>query len=459
MATFKWSSLVDGSKITFNFNADVLDIDVNATAASAILARDKDGLAQLTILGKTVTLAGTIPENLTTTNVFFSQTGSQLMVGDNTTGVAGDPLPNNLTGTTQDDQIHGLGGADMLNGLAGHDLIYGNAGADNIVGSAGNDTVYAGPDADTVNYKGQADANILVRGGLGGDLIYGSLGNDRLNGDGDKDTIYGGLGKDVIEGGTEDDLIYGNQEDDLITVSGTSPVGQDTVFGGQGNDNINYANVLNSMNDAQLIYGNLGNDSIQGGLGADTVFGGQQDDTIKGGGGKDSLLGNLGNDSIEGNFGNDILVGGAGDDSLFGGKESDILEGGTGVDLLQGGRENTPQAGVNADVFVFSPGDSGATAATADTIADFHTIEDDLDLIFSGTAGNYLEQKVAGGYAEAFAQAQILMNQNAAVQYVFIAGDTNGYLFAHYGQSPVIDFSIILNNKSLVTDFGFSDII
>jgi Ca2+-binding RTX toxin-like protein len=455
MATYKWSNLADGSTINFNQNVDVLEIDVNVMAAKAELFRA--GGVTLKISGKSVTLAGVIPENLTTTNVDFTATGSQLIIGDNNVGVVGDPLANAINGTTQDDQLHGLDGADQFNGLAGDDLIFGGKGDDTIAGSAGNDTVLAEENADLVDYRGQTGL-ILVRGGAGNDSIWGGTSADKLYGELDSDTIRGGFGSDTIEGGPNDDLIYGNQENDKITVSGTDPVGQDTVYGGQGNDTIDYANVLNSANDSQLVYGNLGQDTILGGVGADTVYGGQENDTIRGGGGQDRLFGNLGEDLIYGNAANDILMGVGGNDTLYGGKQNDILEGGLGVDLLWGGTEPSPQANVNADVFVFSPGDSGATESAADVISDFLRIEDSLDLPTSGAAGNYVEQDLAGGYAQAIAQAQILMNQNAATLYVFIAGDTDGYLFARFG-GGLIDFSVILRKADLVTEFDFTDII
>ena len=101
-----------------------------------------------------------------------------------------------------------------------------------------------------------------------------------------------------------------------------------------------------------------------------------------------SLLGMLGlagtgNSSanrISGNAGANRLAGGAGGDTLSGLAGADKLLGDTGVDRLSGGSgSDTLTGGTGADVFVFARrSDSLFTAA--DTIADFRTGQDMIDL-------------------------------------------------------------------------------
>ena len=81
----------------------------------------------------------------------------------------------------------------------------------------------------------------------------------------------------------------------------------------------------------------LGGD-IDAGAGNDTVFGGSGNDDIDGGDGDDVLYGNAGNDEIDGDAGNDALYGGLGNDDLEGGTGTDRLLGGSGRDTLEGGQ-------------------------------------------------------------------------------------------------------------------------
>jgi Ca2+-binding RTX toxin-like protein len=92
---------------------------------------------------------------------------------------------------------------------------------------------------------------------------------------------------------------------------------------------------------------------FQGNNGADAFQGGSQADTLNGNAGNDTLGGGGGNDVISGGNGADVLIGGAGQDSLNGGGGS--------------------------DTFVFVAGGDSASGA-ADTIADFVSGLDKIDL-------------------------------------------------------------------------------
>ncbi len=56
-----------------------------------------------------------------------------------------------------------------------------------------------------------------------------------------------------------------------------------------------------------------------GGLGDDTIDGGAGDDALNGGSGDDTLLGGDGHDHLNGNAGDDWIVEGPGSDTIFGG--------------------------------------------------------------------------------------------------------------------------------------------
>ena len=52
------------------------------------------------------------------------------------------------------------------------------------------------------------------------------------------------------------------------------------------------------------------------------------------------LFGDLGNDTIEGRGGRDVLIGSVGNDTLLGGDDRDVLFGGAGADSLNGGADD-----------------------------------------------------------------------------------------------------------------------
>jgi hypothetical protein len=94
--------------------------------------------------------------------------------------VTGSEFVDNLSGSTADNLMYGLGGGDTLNG------------------SDGNDTIYGGNGLDTIN------------GGNDNDTLYGEAIRDNLSGGPGNDTIYGGANNDKIDGNDGDDILYAN---------------------------------------------------------------------------------------------------------------------------------------------------------------------------------------------------------------------------------------------------------
>jgi Ca2+-binding RTX toxin-like protein len=140
--------------------------------------------------------------------------------------------------------------------------------------------------------------------------------------------------------------------------------------------------------------------------------------TLTGDEGANRVVGNLGNNTLRGLAGNDTLVGGDGDDKL---------EGGVGRDNLSG------EAG--ADTFIFKNGDSPSTLSPLayDTVADFVSGLDKIDLSTVGVGGlaasAYTETTVASAaYATAF-NAAVAAMAGGTKQAVFVAGSTDGWLF------------------------------
>jgi serralysin len=146
-------------------------------------------------------------------------------------------------------------------------------------------------------------------------------------------------------------VIVGTNKTEVINI-GTTTVGTDMIFGGNGDDTIN----AGAGND--LVCGGNGGGVVNGGLGEDTLDGGNGNDTLRGGDGNDLILGGGGNDTLEGGNDNDILDGGAGTDILRGESGDDTLTGGSGPDSFNGGPGNdtatdfTPSQGDTKDISV-----------------------------------------------------------------------------------------------------------
>jgi hypothetical protein len=156
-------------------------------------------------------------------------------------------------------------------------------------------------------------------------------GTNELTGTSEPDTLDGMTASDTIRGLAGDDTIRGEPllvlrpDQPLPNTPGAAPVGDNTIFGNEGND------------------------AITAGLGSDTVEGGPGDDGISGAGGVSAqgfvapLSGPISSalaldtaDLLRGGDGSDTVPGQGGADSLFGDAGDDTLGGGTGADLLTG---------------------------------------------------------------------------------------------------------------------------
>lgn len=217
--------------------------------------------------------------------------------------------PLGLTAGDGNDTVAGNSGNDTIAGERGDDRLTGNSGSDVLLGGFGNDTLSGGADNDR------------LLGGEGNDLLQGSTGNDRLEGGSDEDTLQGGDG---------DDTLFGNDGHDVLQAGG----GANELHGNDGNDALTAGG-----SDANLLFGDAGNDTLTGGGGNDRLNGGTGDDRLSGGNGRDSLTGGTGADQLSGGTGADIFFIGEADaiDSItdFRRSDGDLLDlGGAGVDTV-----------------------------------------------------------------------------------------------------------------------------
>ncbi len=326
-------------------------------------------------------------------------------------GVSIDMSALRIFSTQTDDELIGTSEADVISGGAGDDIIDGGAGSDLLIDGDGDDIytvgrgdrIVLGEGNNQIQFSSDAasagDASVTYTIELPADVTYNDVflyrdadentyldyglysstiaatfnpildfasdpdinlnklvlttfGTDE--GDDLTDAIYGYLDSSNIFhlSGYQDDVFYLLDGDDDIVLSG----GNDTVYGGAGNDNIGV--IINPSNEVTpygyiKFYGEEGNDilgigdfngELYGGAGNDELIGGAGVDILDGGDGDDWLFAEGGNDTVYGGDGNDFIVnlaggavtvdGGAGNDFIvFDNEMNDIVDGGDGLDI------------------------------------------------------------------------------------------------------------------------------
>jgi Ca2+-binding RTX toxin-like protein len=181
--------------------------------------------------------------------------------------------------------------------------------------------------------------------------------------------------------------------DSYIKELGSNTVG-DVTFGTQE------ADILNGSNGDDTLLGGADNDTLNGDAGNDILYGDDGNDTLTGGGDVDQLYGGAGNDKLTANGNSSagsLLDGGDGDDELNASQERKAtLRGGAGNDKLsvqywndgidfEGGTGNDIFTGGHAgDTYRFNLGDG------QDTITDYQWSHSGspTDLLIFGAAVN-----------------------------------------------------------------------
>ena len=203
-------------------------------------------------------------------------------------------------------------------------------------------------------------------------------------------TNSGSITGDITSAGAAQDLIVNSG---TITGNVSLGVGKDSFRGGHlvgdlsmglGNDTVDaraaaVSGVISDAGGSDTYLVDGATRIVDTGAGVDTVFAWSSFQLSSGlevlqlqGFADLTGIGNAPANTMTGNAGDNRLLGGAGDDKLYGGSGDDILRGGLGVDRLTGGD--------GADTFIFARGQTGSTAASADTITDFAEGQDHINL-------------------------------------------------------------------------------
>ncbi len=200
---------------------------------------------------KTITLVFTElpdPTNVykTATSWLVFQNGSQLLLGDNSTGTTGDDGGSDtLTGTAGNDLLISFGASNTLNGGDGDDVLVTIGAAGGMSGGSGTDVFNGGNGIDTLaldNVAGLTGYTVDLLGGSGSvaatvpssftlsgiENVDGSDAADTITGDANGNMLWGWDGADSLSGGDGNDTLNGG-------------AGNDTLTGGNGTDTADYS--------------------------------------------------------------------------------------------------------------------------------------------------------------------------------------------------------------------------
>ena len=197
----------------------------------------------------------------------------------------GNDLANTLTGNAGNNLLNGGAGADIMMGGGRQRLLFRRqrrrcrdrerqAKAMTLVFS----TVHFTLSANVENLILQGDADLQGYGNSDANVIYGNIGNNLLNGGGGVDLLVGGAGNDTYFVDDPSDSCFEVANEGNDTVFATSNYGlaadvENLIL--QGNADLQaYGN-----NQANVIYGNAGNNLIKAAGGIDLMVGGAGDDT------------------------------------------------------------------------------------------------------------------------------------------------------------------------------------
>jgi Ca2+-binding RTX toxin-like protein len=244
----------------------------------------------------------------------------------------------------------------------------------------------------------------LYSQGVGDDIIFGNEGNDTINVWLDNDTVFAGQGNDsaYVVNGAGSPVYYMNEGNDTFVGESVFPM---TVVG--GNDSADGSDYIYTKGATNLVFGNGGNDIIEAGVGADTVVGGFGADIIFAGQGDNVIFGNESNDTILGSSdpGDDTVFAGQGDDTVNTGSDHDMINGNEGNDTIDGySGSDTISGGSGADVFLYDDsrhdGDHAAGGGTIELIADLDFAADRFDVAVQVTFAANVGAGIAASLGE-----------------------------------------------------------
>ena len=226
----------------------------------------------------------------------------------------------NAIGGTGADTITGNGVANWLQGNAGNDTLNGGSGDDRLSGGSGTNALNGGSGSDTADYSAGVTAAVSANLGTGAATYNAGAAHDNFN---SVENIRGSVFSDTLTGDGNANVIEGN-------------LGNDTLDGAAGLDTVSYANAsagvtVNLATAAAQNTVSAGSDTLSN---FENILGSDFNDTLSGNGLANVITGGAGNDSLDGAGGADTLAGGFGDDIYAIDNAGDVISeaGGEGID-------------------------------------------------------------------------------------------------------------------------------
>ncbi len=220
-----------------------------------------------------------------------------------------------------DDVIETGDGHDVIIGGAGHDTIHAGGGDDIIIGDDGLwRSAAAGDGLGRVESAIRATGfDDVIHAGDGNDIIIGGLGNDFIDVGAGEDVALGDDGIILFRNRTDVEVVFltniDRGGDDTITAEGTEGdnvligmLGDDLIIGGDDDDVIAGDLVLLELSPVEAaLPGQSAAQRLVSMIGVRPDLAG--DDTIFGGPGNDIIMAGFGDDIIDGGPGQDFMIG------------------------------------------------------------------------------------------------------------------------------------------------------
>jgi trimeric autotransporter adhesin len=385
---------------TLTFSAAVALSGTDLSAISSIETID------LQTTASSISVTDTVATTNGVANLAITENGN-LAITVNASGLTSANAVTVTFDATTADSLVGGSGNDTFKQLLDDDAVI---GTNTITGGSGTDTIY-------LNLVGGTTTNHVFGAGITGIEKVNFWAPASTDADTSADVV--GITVDAANLATGETMTITASSYDLVDTS--TGITVSTTYAGKI-----VVNASAETTGSFVITGGTAGDSLLGGSGADTLTGGSGSDTLSGGTGADSLNGGAGTDSLVGGVGNDVIDGGA---------SADTITGGDGIDTITLGSGN--------DVVIYSAVSDSNSSTGVDTITDFATAEDKLEITLSYSTLN-TDQTVsaarvdtAGTGVDGVSAANDKLT-GARGEWAY---DTNGYLLVNFNADAMITAS------------------
>jgi serralysin len=218
-------------------------------------------------------------------------------IGTSAINLVGNAVSQTLVGNAGANQLVGGGGNDILQGLGGNDIYVVDSASDVVLEAVGQGsdqiiaaatyTLAAGVEVELIRTINQAATTALNL--IGNTVSQTIIGNAGAN------TLVGGGGNDVLTGlGGNDSYFVDSQSDIINEVAGGGTADRVYTVGTfvlAADDNIEFLATTNAASTAAInLVGNALSQTITGNAGVNVIYGGLGNDTLQGLGGSDIFV-------------------------------------------------------------------------------------------------------------------------------------------------------------------------